>query len=402
MKTDLKYGIHSTQRLEIADEHLIADLTQPATELQADVAGIVDAALAAPLDFPPLESAAVPGDRVVVALGEDVPAAATIVTGIITTLTTAGVLLEDILVLLSAQCDEGVRQTLAEAMPELQLKTHDPEDRENLAYLAAAENAKPIYVNRELIDADLVIPIGCLKLAETLGHTGVTETLFPLFADLDAQRRYLAPNSTDSPVLLEKRQKEAIEANWLLGLQLTVQVVPGEGDSLSQIFCGQFDAVERAGQQACVATWKRPIRQRASLALAAVSGPAASQTWLNFARAMYAACQAVEEDGAIAICMDLEGPIGPALRYLIDAAHLDEALHEIRKERSPDAIAAAELARVLQQTRVYLLSNMNSRIVESLGIAPIDSAEELQRLVSAHASCILIGNAQHAMPCELA
>ncbi len=400
MQIDLKYGIQSNQRLEIPADQLIADLTHPATEPRSDIAQIVVDALTTPLDFPPITESIVPGDRVVIALGEDVPSAATIVTEIVNVLAKSGVPLADILVLLSQHCDATVREALTETLPKLALITHDPENRENLAYLAAAENAKPIYINRELHDADLVIPIGCLKLSETLGHTGVTETLFPLFADLDAQRRYLAPHSTDTPVLLERRLKEAVEANWLLGVLLTVQVVPGEGDSVSDIFCGQFAAVEQAGRQACEAAWKQPIPARASLVLATVSGPAASQTWLNFARALHAGCQAMEEDGAIAICMDLEGPIGPALTHLIDTAHLDEALHEIHKQRSPDAVAAAELAKVLQQTRVYLLSNIKSRTVESLGIAPIDSPDELQRLVSAHANCILLGNAQHAMPFE--
>ena len=63
------------------------------------------------------------------------------------------------------------------------MAVHDPVDRVQLSYLAASTEAKPIYVNRALSDADLVIPIGCLHPEGALGYFGVYSGIFPAFSD---------------------------------------------------------------------------------------------------------------------------------------------------------------------------------------------------------------------------
>ena len=74
------------------------------------------------------------------------------------------------------------------ALPEdlrevVQLETHDPTDRDDLGYLAASKEGKPIYVNRVLHDADVVLPISCLRPDSALGYHGVFGGLFPTFSD---------------------------------------------------------------------------------------------------------------------------------------------------------------------------------------------------------------------------
>ena len=63
-----------------------------------------------------------------------------------------------------------------------------------LAYLAASSEGKPIYLDRALADADLVIPIGCLRLDGTLGYFGVGSTVFPTFSDAQNLQRFRAPH----------------------------------------------------------------------------------------------------------------------------------------------------------------------------------------------------------------
>ena len=46
---------------------------------------------------------------------------------------------------------------------------HDPHDRQQLSYLAASAEGRPIYLNRTLYDAELVIPVNCLTLIRQYG-----------------------------------------------------------------------------------------------------------------------------------------------------------------------------------------------------------------------------------------
>jgi hypothetical protein len=73
------------------------------------------------------------------------------------------------------------------------------------------------------------------------------------------------------------------------------------------------------------------------------------------------------------------------------------AVKHIRKERPPDVLPAVQLARALDQDRVYLLSRLDPAMVEDLDMVPIAGGDELTRLARRHRSCILVANAPRAM-----
>ena len=75
----LRYGIDSSLCLELESEALLAFCDAPRGEPVRRVAEAVKRALAEPLEFPPLVQAALPGDKIVLALDRGVPQAAAFV-----------------------------------------------------------------------------------------------------------------------------------------------------------------------------------------------------------------------------------------------------------------------------------------------------------------------------------
>src|SRR5947209_6324647 len=59
--------------LEVADDRLIGQWPGPSTQPQGDARALAMANFEAPIDFPPLGRAVVPGDRVVVPLDPSTP-----------------------------------------------------------------------------------------------------------------------------------------------------------------------------------------------------------------------------------------------------------------------------------------------------------------------------------------
>ena len=116
------------------------------------------------------------------------------------------------------------------------------------------------------------------------------------------------------------------------------------------------------------------------------------------ARAISAALCAVEDGGAIALCTELEAEPGSALKYVAQADDYDVAVHEVRRHRTEDALAAVQLLRALDRNQVYLLSDLDNDLVENLGLAPISDVAEVARLCQHHKSCIVLSNAQYAVP----
>ncbi len=403
MASTLKYGADATVEVDIDPQRLLAACGAPANGDSVDPASALRAAVEQPLDFPPLTQAVFPGDRVVIAVEAGLPQAAALVESLVQLLLDAGSMPGDICVLHAKADADFELDRLQSRFPErdgrgVEITIHDPTKRDGLSCLASDEGGNPIYINRRLFDADVVLPIGCLRLESSLGYYGVNGTLYPAFSDLPTQERFRATGVEHSAEQIAKRRQEADEVAWLLGVLMSIQIVPATGRSVLHVLAGTPESVHRRGNALCRETWSCEVPRRADLVVAAIEGDRAQQSWENVGRALRAASRAVAADGAIALCTELAERPGPALRWLGKAKDLPAAMRHIRKQRTSDAGAAHELAQVLERVQVYLLSRLDESVVEQLGIAPVTAAAEIARLASRHHSCILLANAQFASP----
>jgi nickel-dependent lactate racemase len=407
MNTTLHYGSRGRITIDVPEGRIIATCGVPAAGPLADVAQATAEALRAPLDYPPLSQMVVPGDKVCLVLDDEVPQASTVVQAIVDGLLAAGIESHDITLLRAgATAPNGAADrpeegdgaaTFGKLPSEVQVVIHDPTDRKRLAYLAASAEGKPVYLDRALADADLVIPIGCLRLDSALGYFGINSTVFPAFSDEQTLLRYRAPLVAHSPVQLRLRREETDQVGWLLGIHFIVEVLPAGDDGVLAVLAGRVGEVERVGRDRCLNAWNSTVPHRAALVLAAVSGPPKEQTWLNVARALAAALRLVEEGGTVAVCTDLKEAVGPAMRYLAVTESPETALREIVRERPTDALAASQLIEAVSSGRIYLLSGLTPAAVEDLGLTPIDGPEQLTRLVEQHPNCVLLANAQYSI-----
>ena len=398
----LKYGEGLELELELPAEAVVADLSAPRGTPLADVRSAVRAALESPLDFPPLRKAIVPGDKVVLPLAGGLPQAAAIVAGIADVLLEGGIEPSDITVLCGetdTACNTlDPRSRLpADLAKRVNLVVHDPADRQKLAYLTVTTGGTEVLLNRAICDADLVLPVGCLRPRHSSGYHGVHGGLFPTFADTPTKARYRQLEAAGSAAEAKNAQRDIDEVGWLVGGQLIVQVLPGPAGSVLEVLAGESRTVANRGRQLSEATWSYTLPRAASLVVAAVDGGAAEQTWENFGRALMAAGNLVEEGGAIVLCTQLDAPLGKALKSTSgrDGDERFGALKRLRKHPPSDYLPAMQLARALERSRVYLLSRLDEGLVEDLGMAAVTSGDQVARLTRHQPSCILLGSAQH-------
>ena len=69
-----------------------------------------------------------------------------------------------------ASTDDGVVAVDAEGSVVL----HNPADQEGLQYLAADKAARPIYLNRTVCEADLLLPMTAARLPSSVGVSATT------------------------------------------------------------------------------------------------------------------------------------------------------------------------------------------------------------------------------------
>jgi nickel-dependent lactate racemase len=385
-------------------------------------------ALAAPIDFPPLRMAVVPGDKIVLALEPGVPQAPALIAALVEAVTQGGASAEDITILQTHNERQGAANDPRAELPDavrrqVGLATHHPDQRKDLSYLGADEHDQPIYVSRHLFDADVVVPIGCVQLDDLLGYGGIRATLYPTFADQAAHERcrtasvngaarggstqHHLPSSVGAAARRTKpatskgggvSQHEANHVAWLLGVLFSVQVVPGPANSLLHVLAGHLEVVLERGRELCHQAWTIEVPSRASLVVAALGGNDVQQTWENVGRAVAAAQRIVSENGIIALCTELSDMPGPGLRAAAGAEDLPHARKRLHKQNPVDIAAAQQWAQALAGARVYLLSRLDEEQVEGLGAAHVAAGEEVGRLIERSDTCVLLEWAQFALP----
>ncbi|MHB0957346.1 MAG: lactate racemase domain-containing protein [Pirellulaceae bacterium] len=396
----LRYGSASTLELEISPDALVADCTPGRKNLVPDPVAAVSEALANPVGYPPLAQAVVPGDRVVIALDPHVPCWRQITAGVVQTLITANVNPSDIVVLTSDEhaSDASWQADLPGGGADLGFVIHDPHDKAGLCYLAASKQAEPIYLNRHLCEADVIVPVNLLRARRALGYSGIHSGLFPTFSDEATRQRFRGLASARNTVRQKRQRSEAKEVDWLLGLQLAVQIVAGPGDSVLHVLAGMIRKVTRPARELVEAAWAHQVPRRAELVVAAIEGGSREQSWENFGRALYAASQVCAAEGTIVLCTDLQRAPGVALKQLTGYEQDARLRKRLQQVQSEDAVSAALLLEHRQRQHIYLLSGLDASTVESLGVAYITDAEEINHLSRHAESCILLADAQRASP----
>ncbi len=402
MSTTLKLGDDETCSLESTRVTFVQPATHNAIP-SAHLAAELRAALKEPLHFPPLASATVPGDRAAIALEYGIPQAIPLVEGALAALQDAGVEQSLVTLLLSSEFSQDAKlqknfQVLASTKG-ISLANHNPNDEECTTLLGVTRAGRPLRLHRDLCDADLVLPIGLCHLTST-SHEVLPSfgSLFPLFSDRETIDRYRAPIAAASKVISTERQNEINEAGWLLGVGLTVQIVPNRKNEVAALIAGEPTAVAQAASTKYREIWARAVEDSGDLVVATINGDDSQQTWQNVGRALELAEQVLDAGGVLVIWTNLAEAPGGSLRRLAGDEEVGEIERELMRDRLPDSWPAILLSRALSRGAVYLRSKLAPELIESLGLAPLATSDELARLSRNSEHCLVLDDAQLLVP----
>ena len=166
---------------------------------------------------------------------------------------------------------------------------HDSGNPQGLAYIAANDEGMPVKVNRAIVDADVVLPIGCVSFAM---DEPLSDCIYPAFGCRDAQDRYRIQKNT-----LASRTAEIELANDHLGSFYTIQVVAGPGGKIKSAFAGERKTAINLATDAYAATWRLNPVDEADMAIASIETDPDQQSWKDFARAVVSANLVANSNG---------------------------------------------------------------------------------------------------------
>jgi hypothetical protein len=381
------------QQIRQDEIHLIETCDVPEV---SDLNAAIIQSLQSPIDFPGLDQVVLAGDTVAIAVSTRIARLGEIINVVLDEIGRCQPAAIDVIV------DDRMTDAELEALDAVigqraEIQRHDSNLRGDLSYLAADQKARPIYLNRRLVDADFVLPI----VASRGGGKSCTETLiYPELADAQTKIRL----ANDTPEQLQ-RDWPTEEPAWLLGVQLMMLVdVNDEGQ-----VCGIRSGL-RAPSRSNVG---RPLNTKEDsfeLVIASVDGLTKTDDWDSLLDAIESAAKFVEPEGTIVLWSTVQTE-PPTLRSdggLSDEAQWDQDDvpqadrrddddYEGRNDETSDSIEAdsddlprwdlaiqngRRWARLLQNYRILLHSGLSEELTDSKGIESIASVDELRRLTS--------------------
>jgi nickel-dependent lactate racemase len=359
-------------------------------------------ALVSPLDFPALRQAVLADDHIVLALDRDTPHAAELIRGIWKVLSGQGLQPGHVLILqpaaLTRHAQPDPRRLLPDDVREqIRWVRHDATaEVGHFAYLAATTAGDRVYLAREAVDADLVLPIGPICFDSVLGHRGTSSVLYPGLSKSDAISRAHGQGHDELGPADQRGIRQTIdEVGWLLGVQFAVQVIPGGGGDIADVIAGAQDAVFDEGKRRLDDHWRVTLDERVDFVVVAVEADEAGHDWAQVGAALDTARRLVTKDGRILVLSQLRGEVTPGLELLQNSRTPRDALQPLRTSAPEDLVAATQFARAADWAKVYLLSDLDDDVVEDLFAFPLGSVDEATRLIEASDRMAIIASAQH-------
>ena len=367
----------------------------------AEPAEAIRKTLASPHDHPCLDQALVPDDKVVIALDRHTPGSPELVAEVWPYLERRGIASGRVTILQPAGMEMSRPADPRTLLPEsvrsaITWKIHDPTDEQSCDYLATTSGGDRIYLAKEVVEADFVLPIGTTAFDPLLGYRGWGSVGYPGLSTIEALARTVGQGHSELAPRDPRPLRQLVdEIAWLMGIQFVVQVVAASRESFIDVVAGNCDAVFDRCRQAVDDHWLITMPERVDTVVVAIPQDASGHGWTQIGQALATARQLVEADGRIVMLSEITEEPGEGLKVLRGCEDPLDALRPLRKSRPQDLFVASQLASATDWARVYLVSGLETTLVEDLFMFPLEDNRQVERLLASTESCALIGAAQN-------
>lgn len=338
MRVTIEYGSQAAE-VTVPDDRAVALSRRRTSDDTADAAAALTLALEHPADFPPLRQALTPEDRIALVIDGRLPQLNRLVAAVLDYLGLCRIDPAAVTVV-----ESGDRPSAELDLPaEVQRTVHDGRDRQHLAYVAADDAGEPVHFNRAVAEADQTVVLSAVR-ANAAGPAH----LYPAFAGASAVKSALT----------------ADEMAWLLGTPFFVQVIEGAGDTVAEIVAGIAPSAA-AATTAFRRRWAGTVPRPSSLVIAGVSGDPRRITFDDLTIALTRAASLAETGGVVALLTTASPAIDDRRKW----------------------------AKITRRVRTFLLSGLDDDVVEDARATPFHQAGQVQRLIDAADSCLILPDA---------
>lgn len=328
-------------------------------------------ALANPVDYPPIPESIFEGDQVAIAFQSNLAEPEAVTRALLRALSNQ--LKNQDFVLVTSEQTASRLKSFAEINGKLIV--HYPSDQNGLSMMGINELSEPVYINRHLFDADVVIPV----CSAGFDSNESSDCIYPYFSGLDDRERFETRASGT-------RAGQVRLANNQLGTFWSIYVVFGPGNQVYDVIVGEQSKAKQLAKEKMDLVWRVNVETESDFVIGTIESHPVEQTWDDFCTALIAADQVSHPGAPIVICCDLSNSPKRKIRSALTqqfGAEKSSGLNAVQKS----------VAEIVRDHTVFVSSQLSQTATEELGLGHIASATELQRLIKPAQNGILLRDA---------
>ncbi len=282
-----------------------------------------------------------------------------------------------------ANTDSELRQMVGDAVVEnYRIVNHDSRDPAMLLRAGSTIDGRPVWMNRDYVEADRRIVLGFIEPHFMAGFSGGYKGVFPAVADLESIKHYhraqviADPLSTWGVIRGNPTQAQVRANGAILPVDFLINVTQNRRREITGFFCGDVIAAHDAGCAFAKQTAMVPCSHPFSIVLTSNSGFPLDQNLYQTVKGMSAAAQVVSANGLIiaaAECGDGFPEHGSFKHFLFEHDSAQAMLDTINNAPAPmeDQWQVQLLALILIRARVGLHSLISAEDVRRAHLEPV-------------------------------
>jgi nickel-dependent lactate racemase len=394
----MRYG-QGEVTFSLPEEQIFFEVVGKEYPAISDIPGAIRAALARPIDSPPLRELLHPTDKVAVAVSDITRSwqrMDLVLPTLFETISRAGIPDENISILVVVG---GHRQNTEEEMEQLcgkdvcqrfNIVNHNARDLENMVYLGKTSRGTEVAINRVVAEADRIILTGGIIYHYLVGYGGGRKSVIPGFSSIRTiqQNHLLAmapelgsgsnPNARSGKTRGNECHEDMMEIAGFVKPDFIVNVVPNADGDYAGIFAGNWVSAWQEGTKRVDEIYSVATPGTADIVIASAGGFPKDINLYQVGKTMDNASYAVKKGGAVIIvseCRDiLEPPEFPQWFQYPSNLEMEKALRA--DFTIPAWVALKEIECSDIATFIMVTRPENADLVGKAGIIPVATMEE--------------------------
>ncbi|MGI6037379.1 MAG: nickel-dependent lactate racemase [Limnochordia bacterium] len=261
----------------------------------------------------------------------------------------------------------------------------------DLVYLGRLPYGSPLYVNREIVEADVVITTGVVVPHYMAGFAGGRKSILPGVAGRETiqsnHSKMVTPDAAPAKLAGNPIHLEMLEAARRAGVDFIVNVVTDENKGIIKAFAGDVEAAWLAGVEMSKEVYTVPLDRQYDVAITGVGGHPKDINLYQAQKGLENAAAAVKPGGTVILVAQCpEGPGDEVFtQWMLAAEDLEDIIERIGKKFVMGGHKAFAFARVLLEKECILVSDMDEQLVRDFFFTPApDLATALELVEERH------------------